>query len=305
MFQNLKAFPLAVAVSLVLAAVPAAADRDEWNEPPRAPGHDRNGLLRINVDFFNMAASTGGDFYFWAPGEFSESAGILNVPIASEPIALAYGNGKGDFVQLLEVPVDISVSRVSLFAGAQRLDDVRLLRPDGRSIKENPAGTSSQAFKYMRIVMVDDPEPGVWRAEIRGAGNYALSARYRTDRARLTARDLEAIDLIGFAFVEVGGRPGHRGLFPITGPVRPGERRRCRLSLSGGVVEPTIELVSPRGEVLDEIHPEGSFAEASDDEFIGVFRVPDRPFRVRVRGRDREGNLFQRLTAGLTTPAQE
>jgi hypothetical protein len=299
-----KIFLLLPALLVLLLAVtlPAAADRGGWNEPSRAPGYDQNGLLRINTDFFNMAAATGGDFYFWAPGEFAAKAGLLNLPLASEPITLAYGSAKGNFAQRAEVPVDVTISRLSLFTGAQRLDKVRLLRPDGRSIKANPSGVSVQDFKHMRIVTVDDPEPGVWRVEMRGAGRYVLSARYQTDRARLKEQDLNPIDLIDFAFVEERGRPGHRGLFPLKQPVRSGELHHCRVTVSGIIKHPSIELVSAKGEVLAKIPPDASVAE-SGDEFTGACEVPDQPFRVRVRGRDMEGHLFQRLTAGLTTPA--
>ena len=74
----------------------AIADRTGWNEPGQAPGHHDSGLLNINKDYFDMAAATGGDFYFWAPGEFAEAAGHLNIPISSEPIALAYAGHQHD-----------------------------------------------------------------------------------------------------------------------------------------------------------------------------------------------------------------
>lgn len=294
---------LSIALSaLLLTALPAVADREGWNEPPRAPGYDRRGLLQINADYFDLAAATGGDFYFWAPGEFAASAALLTVPVASDPIALAYGSGGGDFARSVKVPVDAAVTRLSLFTGAQRLDDLRLIRPDGRSVEANPAGVSVQAFKHMRIVTVEEPEPGLWRVEMHGAGSYSLGARYLAERKKLTARGLEAIDLIDFSFVEVRGRPGHEGLFQVTPPVRAGEKRRCRITLTGEIRQPVFEMVSAAGEVLGTIKLDAADGEAAADEFIGSCRVPAQPFRVRVRGQDRQGHPFQRLTAGLTSP---
>lgn len=291
-----------VLITLLLSASPVGADREGWNEPPRAPGYDSHGLLKINFDYFNMAAATGGDFYFWAPGEFASSAGFLTVPIASDPIALAYGSGGKDFTLREEIPIDTTISRLSLFAGAQRLDELRLLRPDGRSVEANAAGVVRQVYKHMRIVTVEDPEPGRWQVEARGAGNYSIAARYLVERKELTARDLEAIDLIDFDFVEVKGRPGHEGLFPVTQTVRAGERRLCRITLTGGVRVQVIDMISASEEVLGEIRLDASADETAADEFIGTCRVPAQPFRVRVRGEDREGNPFQRLTGGLTSP---
>lgn len=293
--------PLLLLFTLLSAPV-RATDRSGWNEPPQPPGYDRNGLLKINADFFNLAAATGGDFYFWAPGEFAASAGLLSVPVTSDPVALSYRSGGGAFAQSIEVPVDAAITHLTLFAGAQRLDEVRLLRPDGRSVEANPAGVAVQAYKHMRIVTVEDPEPGCWRVEARGAGSCSIAARYLAERKKLAARGLEAIDLIDFAFVEVGGRPGHEGLFPVEKPVRAGEERLCKITLSGGVREPVIEMISASGEVLGAIKLDASSDEAAADEFIGTCRIQEQPFRVRVRGQDREGHHFQRLTAALNSP---
>ncbi len=288
---------------LLMAVTPAAADRPGWNEPPRAAGYDRNGLLPINADFFALAAATGGDFYFWAPGEFATAAGLLNVPVASEPIALAYGSVAAPFIQALEIPVDATVSRLSLLAGAQRLDTLHLLRPDGRSIEANPAGVTVQSFHNMRIITVEAPEPGLWQADLHGAGSYELAARYLAERARLEALEREGIDLVDFAFVELRGRPGHEGLFPVQAAPAAGTTQRCRITLSGVAEPPNAVIVSASGEVLGSIRLETPAVGDAGDEFLGRCRIPDQPFRVLVRGRDADGRLFQRLTAGLVTPA--
>jgi hypothetical protein len=289
-------------ILLLSVALPAAAERPGWNEPPQAPGYDRDGLLKINAGYFNMAAATGGDFYFWAPGEFAASAGLLDVPVASDPVVLAYRSGDGDFAQSLEIPVDAALTRLSLFVGAQRLDEVRLFRPDGRSVEANPAGVAVQTYKHMRIATVEDPETGTWRVEARGAGSYSIAARYQSERKKLSERDLEAIDLIGFTFVELGGRPGHEGLFPIDKPVGAGEEELLRVTLSGGIREPSVEMVSAAGDLLGACRLDMSTEEVAADEFVGVCRIPEQPFRVRVRGRDGEGKLFQRISAALISP---
>jgi len=287
----------------VLQPLLAKAERAGWNEPGRTPGYDQGGLLQINIDYFNIAAATGGDFYFWAPGEFAAAAGLLNVPVASGPIALAYASSGDPFTCSLEVPVDGTISRLSFFAGAQILDKMSLARPDGRSVEANPAGVSVQTFRHMRILTLTDPEPGLWRAEMSGSGSFELAVRYLTDRNRLAKRGLEGIDLIDFNFVELRGRPGHQGLFPLSEPPQAGTMQRCRITLSGGIKQPIIDLVSATGAVLSGVRLE-EVSDIAADEFIGSCLVPDQPFRVRVRGEDTEGWPFQRITAGLTAPAE-
>jgi len=45
--------------------------------------------LKVNREYFETAAKTGGDYYFWAPGEFASSS--LHIPIQHEEVLLAYG----------------------------------------------------------------------------------------------------------------------------------------------------------------------------------------------------------------------
>jgi hypothetical protein len=137
-----------------------------------------------------------------------------------------------------------------------------------------------------------------------GSGSFELAARYLTDRKALEERGLKGIDLIDFSFVELRGRPGHQGLFSLEEPPQAGTMQTCRITLSGGIKQPIIDLVSATGVVLSEVRLEEQ-PDIAADEFIGSCVVPDEPFRVRVRGEDMEGRLFQRKTAGLTAPAEK
>src|SRR5712691_1425145 len=59
------------------------------DQKPRPPVRNEHGLLQINRQYYDMAATTGGDIYFWAPGEFATAK--LRVPIEREPVVLSYG----------------------------------------------------------------------------------------------------------------------------------------------------------------------------------------------------------------------
>src|SRR5512143_3548019 len=174
--------------------------REGYNEPPRQPSYDQAGRLRINRDFFELSAATGGDFYFWAPGEFATSAAILKVPVTSDPILLDYGNG-GQFARSRKIPVDSGIGLLSVFVGAQRKDLVVLRRPDGRTTSANPAFVAEQKFRHMTIITVEKPEPGMWKLEYGGAGNYAVSVRYSHRSRKHDAGAGEGIDLLGVEFV--------------------------------------------------------------------------------------------------------
>jgi hypothetical protein len=265
-----------------------------YNELPRQPSYDKNGLVRINRNYFELSASSGGDFYFWAPGEFSASATGLRIPVTSEPILLDYGKGNR-FAKPYSFPVDSGIALLSIFVGAQRKDSVVLHRPDGRPVSENPAGVTEQKYRHMNIITVENPEAGGWSLKVSGAGYYEVAVRYRNYMGENDAGRDEGIDLHRMEFVEPGGHPGHEGLFPVRGKIRAGESRLCRIVMSGTISYPTAEFVSRDDRVLDrmELRP---YSPDSGGELVGICAVPDVPFRTRVSGRDAHGYMFQRVT---------
>ena len=63
-----------------------------------------------------------------------------------------------------------------------------------------------------------------------------------------------------------------------------------------------IACPAAAGEVIGPTRLDASAGESAPDEFIGLCRVPEQPFRVRVRGLDQEGHLVQRITTALIMP---
>jgi hypothetical protein len=274
--------------------------REGYNEPPRQASYDKNGLVRINSDYFALSADTGGDFYFWAPGEFAAAAPVLRVPVTSDPIMLDYGTG-GSFAKSSRFPVDSGIALLSVFVGAQRRDAVVLHRPDGRTVAENPAFVSAQEYRHMTIITVDKPEPGTWLLEFSGVGYYAVSVRHANGKGEYGSGRDDAVDLIDMKFVQPGGRPGHEGLFPVKARVRAGESRLCRIVMSGAISDPAAEFVSRDDRVLGQVELR-PLSPGSGGDLLGTCSVPSVPFRTRVSGRDAHGNPFQRVTGGVYTP---
>jgi len=277
----------------------------EWNEPPREPGYETAGILRINMDFFELAAATGGDFYFWAPGEFG-SADIPFSP-ASDPIFLAYGKDGGPPGQM-DIAVDSAITSLQIFIGAQRLVQAQLYRPDGTLAVDGASGLRVRRFKHMLIASITDPEPGIWVIEVVGSGAFAASARYLSSSRKLKEIGAEAIDLLDFDFVELRGRPGHEGYFPLKEIPKGGTEQLCRVEMSGEGRLESLELTGEGGEPLLLFKLADSNQEINTMDFdearLFPCRIPDVPFRGKVRGTDREGYGFARMTSGLITPGK-
>ena len=282
------AFIAAMMLVGAMAAVAASADSGQ-RSPPARPGP--GGLLRVEPLYFDMAARTGGDFYFWAPGEFAGSG--LQIPLHNEPVLLAYGR----FVtprRGFEVPVESGVRTLTIFAGAQRKDRAVLVRPGGAIVAAGDAGVKLQTFSHMTIATIQQPTPGNWRVEIDGAGLFSVSAHVKP------SAEASAPAMDDFDFVEMGGRPGHEGWFPIERELFKGQTIACQLEVSGAASAVQLALVSGDNQPIATVAMD---SEPGDTEhYLGRCLIPKAPFRVVVTGRDSLGKAFRRTTSPLYTP---
>jgi len=159
----------AIALMLMLSCASAFGQEDQT---PRPLKKDKRGLLQVNREYFDLAAATGGDFYFWAPGEFS--AANLQIPVEHDEVVLAYGSLETR--RVFDIPVESGVRSLEVFTGVQRKDLALLLRPDGVEVRERDEGTSVQSFQHMLIVTVRQPAAGTWRLELHGDGMLCVTA---------------------------------------------------------------------------------------------------------------------------------
>jgi hypothetical protein len=237
--------------------------------------------MKVNREFYELAASTGGDIYFWAPGEFGSSR--LQVPVHHEDVVFAYG--LVDTKRVFDIPIESGAKSMTLFAGVERKDLAVLVRPDGTVQRDGV-----QTFQRMAIATVPSPPPGMWHLELQGAGLYAVSAHVDSGP--------DGIQLIDVRFVEPGGRPGHEGMFPIKRAVHAGEKLTCSISVSGLAKEVHLLFVARDGTPITS----ADVQRVSDDEYSAPCVVPDLPYRAGVRGVDTNGRAFQRLLAPLRKP---
>jgi len=273
-----------LSVLALLVAGPSLSGQPE-DQRPLPQSRDSRGLLRVDQTFFELSASTGGDFYFWAAGEFAMAN--LDVPPDGEEVLLSYGRMSG--TRSFEVPVESGARELIVFIGVQRKDLAVIVRPDGTTLKTSPPDVRLQSFQHMLIATVASPKPGIWTVELTGEGIYEVSARLRPGDP--------APSLDSFRFVEQRGRPGHEGLFEIDRPLRRGEALQCILDVSGTSADVTLAFADGEGQAIAK--PAMTFR---DGTFVGACKVPDRPFRPVVSGTDAAGAAFRRTGSSLTSP---
>jgi len=251
-------------------------------------------LQPYSESMFGISAASGGDFYFWEPGEFATAD--LRIPLGGEDVLLAYPelDGQGDF----PFPVDTLVSRIEVFVSAQELRNVRVIRPDGRELVGTEPRFDVQSFEHIYLATVQNPNPGAWRVEVQGHGRLSLSVRAATERKSLPpGTALSLIQLIGFELTELRGRPGHEGFFELQDPPVPGSEHPARVTLSGSFATAELGLLDESGEPLDDF-PFVPLEFHGEDAQV-PFVVPATPYRVIVRGRDFNGMTYQRLLGNL------
>jgi len=277
----------ALAVAALSLFLAASLDAQPDPQQPRPQTKNAQGLLKVNRLYYDLSASTGGDFYFWAAGEFAAVAPI-DIPTGGEEVVLAYGALTGAKT-VFEIPVESGARKLTIFCGIQRKDLAVIVRPDDSPARHGEPGVKLQSFQHMTIATVDSPATGTWKLELTGAGLYSISAKLNA------GTDAPALD--SFEFVERRGRPGHEGLFPIERVPKKGETLMARGETSGSISKLSFSFVTGDGTPIRRCP-----LALQDGEWLGSCTVPEQPFRVVVAGVDAVGKAFRRIESGLVTP---
>ena len=192
-----------LALAFACCATPGWSGADPGQSAPRTAN---SRLLAIDEAAFEIAAATGGFYYFWQPGEFSQFAANENLDIFSSD-GKVIEQIEGEVHGTIDLPFEIEPgdARISVRAGLQSLGEIELFAP-GEKTPYNGAPTTRTA--HMLFVDLTDPSTGIWRVRLVGEGLYLIqvvakraaiepkpseaagSARPRPDAAGSADRDL-------------------------------------------------------------------------------------------------------------------
>jgi len=108
----------------------------------------------------------------------------------------------------------------------------------------------------------------------------------------LQAQDNSKIEILQFDFVELKGRAGHQGLFPISGEPVLGSPQQVSINLAGNFQTSTFHFTSADGAtILQNLNLENA-SQVLRGYFTGTAQLPDQPFKVAVSGIDLDGNSY-------------
>lgn len=232
-----------------------------------------------------FVAGTRGDAGVTAPMEASSDAlemiAAYRVTLDGEP-------------RVVDVPVDSSVSELSISVGSSPDVTATLLRPGGARVGDTDRGVRVSDLETvdpvrevparLRLYTVAAPRPGVWQVVLsgpRGAGAIHVNA--------LGGSPI-SFDTFEFVRKQEGVHGGYFGIdgMPLTGPAV------ARARLSNGPEEATFRLVDETGRVLRTVSLRKGEPGTARDDFLGTFELPAGPFLVVMSAADASGAPIQR-----------
>jgi hypothetical protein len=281
--------PVLIVFAVVcLAALPVFAQTPQQN---RSHSFGPDACGPADPAYIHTANETGGVPLFLQRSEAGKALHLVRESMGNNKATVFWATGTLEGKPLaIEIPVDSVIPRITFtFSVDAKGSQLKLTQPSGGVVTQGLASTEVTELNCGRILTVSSPEPGVWRAEVNGSGQYWLQAEAQSD-----------IHFISVEFVEQGGRPGHEGMFKIAGQPVQGTPANLEAHVS---VEETktheFSLVSERGEMIQKLQMHPINSDRSFYELAGKLDLPNLPFRVAMSGRDKNDKPYQRFFSHL------
>jgi len=184
------------------------------------------------------------------------------------------------------ISIDSSVEKVLVNIEMDPVGTITLIRPDGTEVQEGDARVTIRKTTANVFFSVENPEAGIWKVRISGSAGQTYS---------VSVNVVSPTHIVDLHFVELKGRPGHEGMFPIDGQPLSTSEQYILLKMSGEVDNLEMYLVGLDGKVLKtvDLHLDSKIGTLS--EYYGKVYLPNEKFKILVKGTDSAGNTFERL----------
>jgi hypothetical protein len=240
----------------------------------------------IDPAYYMIAQQTGGQLFALerSTAETEKIFGLVTPYVSTNPKPLLAAKGTIGGARNFNVPVDRTMRNLQVAVAVDAGATARLFDPSGREVVAGAAGVSVTTLTGGKLIAVTAPAPGNWRVALAGVGNYDVSLSGDSP-----------LELNRFEFVEMRGREGHAGLFPIKSQPLAGATQQARGTLLGAFSTAQFVLVNEAGETIAPLNAVRGNGDAMPDEFLASFMLPAEPFRVMVTGRLATGDTYQRV----------
>jgi hypothetical protein len=236
---------------------------------------------RIDPSYFHVAEGTGGHMMLLAPEEIGDSAELFNAFSAHPQTILRSAGSITPGVHEFPVPIDPSVESVVFSISVQCLQAADVLQPSGLMPVGSATVTDFSSFRAQRVMIVKQPEPGLWNVRVAGSGVAAVV--------------VQAKSALGIATVEFASGPDAA----FNALPSPDVENRLRIRVSGNAGDIRASLVT--GELV-HMRRLPLVSSDSDGVFLSRFTPGPDSFRLVVTWKDQAGFDVQRMYAPLFMP---
>jgi hypothetical protein len=252
----------------------------------------------IDPNYALVANATGGQAFFLARAEAGNTFSLIRSHLGIQPVTVFTASGTiAGASQVFNIPVDSGISSVTFSASLSGPSLITVIRPSGIPVSPSEPGVSVTVLSSGQVVTIASPQPGIWQFQLGGPGSFTANVQGSTTTDQVD----NLIRLDRFAFVSLAGRPGHPGLYQISGQPVSGVSQTGLAILEGPFASVNFKLVSQSGTDLLPVNLAQGDPDAEASEFVGSFMIPTQAFRVVVTGVDNMGLAFQRFFPQLFT----
>jgi len=241
--------------------------------------------------YIRTANETGGVPLFLQRNEAGKAMQLMMESTRENVSTVLWSSAKlTGFGETLEIPVDSVTERITfVFSVDNKGTKLVLRQANGMEVGAGSPGVTDTELNCGRVITAVKPQSGMWHAEIKGSGTFWLEAKAQSE-----------IYFIKAEFVQLGGRPGHQGLFRIQGQPIAGQPATLQASISATQAQTAeVALVSAKGDLLQKLHLKTTDKDRESLELTGEITLPTVPFRIAAMGRDVKGMPYQRFDSPL------
>jgi len=245
----------------------------------------------VDPSYIRTAEATGGIPFFFHRTEVSAATKFMMANSGDNRVTVLWAKGSVQGERDFLVPIDSSLSNVIFTLSADNRDTkLEVFDPNNNPVSAPKADVTD--FTCGRYLTLKNPSSGSYRLHLTGSGHFWIKVGGKSD-----------IFLTGVEFVELGGRPGHEGMFPIHGEPIAGKQGNFETTVSGAAHQVAFELITPEAQPLHSISAKVVSTSADEQQFETSLTIPREPFRIVVTGVDRAGSRFQRVHEAEFSPS--
>src|SRR5580765_640534 len=148
--------------------------------------------------YIHTANETGGIPMFLQRSEAAKAFHLVRESTRNNVSTVFWATGTLDGKpQTITIPVDSVTKRITFTLSVDtKGNHLNLTQPSGGAITQGSANAEVTELNCGRILTMNSPEAGKWRAEITGTGRYWIEAKAQSD-----------IYFVRVEFVNTAGRP--------------------------------------------------------------------------------------------------